>query len=583
MTSAEWFERARRVVPGGVNSPVRAFQAVGGTPPYMARGKGAVLTTVDGQELIDFCCSWGPLILGHARTEVVTAVAEAAGRGMSFGANTTAEVEFAELLVSRIPSAEQVRLVSSGTEATMTALRLARGITGRSKIIKFSGGYHGHSDGLLVAAGSGLLTGGMSSSAGVGDELAHNVLIPPYNDLGAVEEIAARHGQDLAAIIVEPVAGNMGMVPPAEGFLEGLRRAASSCGALLVFDEVITGFRLGATTFGAIRGVTPDLTCLGKIIGGGMPIGAIAGPAALMENLAPLGPVYQAGTLSGNPVAVAAGRATLELLIAENPYPAIGRKAARLATGLEQLAEKHGISLHGAVLGSMFTPFFAPSPVGCLADAKTCDVGAFARFFQGMLKRGVYLPPSQFETAFVSSAHTDEQIDRFLAAADGSLAETVAHERSPDCPSRNPARRSQPCHADHGGGDRRDLRGTLGLGGSRLPAVRCATPRRGSRTACPQRRAEDHPRSPLPWRGAPCGGGHSAGSRSVLPRPPRGGCPRGTPLRRLARARCRRGRPRLPGRNQSAVKESRETDSAFQPPSPVSSRRRRQPVWFNAS
>ena len=425
MTSAELFERGKQVIPGGVNSPVRAFNAVGGTPPYMARGKGAVLTTVEGQELIDFCCSWGPLILGHARTEVVTAVAEAAGKGMSFGANTAVEVDFAERIVSRIPYAEQVRLVSSGTEATMTALRLARGITGRSKIIKFNGGYHGHSDGLLVAAGSGLLTGGMSSSAGVGDELAKEVLIPPYNDLPAVEKIVSRHGDELAAIIVEPVAGNMGMVPPDPGFLEGLRRAATSCGALLIFDEVITGFRLGATTFGAIHGVTPDLTCLGKIIGGGMPIGAIAGPVELMENLAPLGEVYQAGTLSGNPVAVAAGMKTLELLVAEDPYPRIAELAGQLAQGLNALAAKHDLPLHCANLGSMFTPFFRAEPVRRLADAKHCDQEAFAAFFTGMLQRGIYLPPSQFETAFVSAAHTSADIKAFLAAADGTLSEMV--------------------------------------------------------------------------------------------------------------------------------------------------------------
>jgi glutamate-1-semialdehyde 2,1-aminomutase len=420
--SAQWFERGRRVIPGGVNSPVRAFNSVGGTPPYMAGGKGAYLETVDGQRLLDFCGSWGPLILGHARDEVVAAVAEAAHRGMSFGANTTAEVEFAELICSLIPYADKVRLVSSGTEATMTALRMARGITGRSKIVKFNGGYHGHSDGLLVAAGSGLLTGGISSSAGVGPELAKNVLIPPYNDLAAIDAIVAEHGEDLAAIIVEPIAGNMGMVPPLPGFLAGLRAAADRCGAILVFDEVISGFRLSAGTYGAMAGVTPDLTCLGKIIGGGMPIGGVAGPAELMDCLAPVGQVYQAGTLSGNPVAVAAGRKTLELLVAEDPYPRLAELATQLADGINRMATESGIAMHVARLGGMVTPFFRSEPVHRLADAKACDLEAFGRFFHGMLDGGVYLPPSQFETAFVSAAHTAADIEFALATARKALA-----------------------------------------------------------------------------------------------------------------------------------------------------------------
>lgn len=422
MTSAQWFERGRQVIPGGVNSPVRSFNSVGGTPVYMREGKGACLTTVEGRRLLDFCGSWGPLILGHARPEVVEAVAAAASRGMSFGANTAAEVEFAELICSLIPYADKVRLVSSGTEATMTALRMARGITGRNKIIKFTGGYHGHSDGLLVAAGSGLLTGGISSSAGVGPELAQNVLIPPYNDLAAVDAIVTEHGRDLAAIIVEPVAGNMGLVPPVTGFLEGLRAAANRCGAILIFDEVISGFRLAPGTYGSLAGVTPDLTCLGKIIGGGMPIGAVAGPTALMDCLAPVGQVYQAGTLSGNPVAVAAGRKTLELLVAENPYPRLAALGSQLAQGMAAIAQEQGIPCHVASLGGMFTPFFCPGPVHNLADAKTCDLAAFGRFFHAMLEAGVYLPPSQFETAFVSAAHTATDIEFALAAIRTALA-----------------------------------------------------------------------------------------------------------------------------------------------------------------
>ena len=321
-------------MPGGVNSPVRAFNGVGGTPVYMRAGAGARMTTAEGASLLDFCGSWGPLILGHARREVVAAIRRAAGAGTSFGANTEAEVEFAELLCELAPDLDKVRLTSSGTEATMTALRLARGATGRRRILKFDGGYHGHVDALLVSAGSGLLTGGVTSSAGVPESQAADVWVAPYNDLAAVRKITAEFGGELAAIIVEPVAANMGLVAPLPGFLEGLRDAASRCGALLIFDEVITGFRFGPTTYGRIRGIVPDLTCLGKIIGGGMPVGTVGGKAGIMDLLAPLGPVYQAGTLSGNPVAVAAGLTTLKLLRAENPYSAMERLGHRLAAGL---------------------------------------------------------------------------------------------------------------------------------------------------------------------------------------------------------------------------------------------------------
>ncbi|MFN2352244.1 MAG: glutamate-1-semialdehyde 2,1-aminomutase, partial [Kiritimatiellia bacterium] len=322
MNSQELFQRAQAVIPGGVNSPVRAFQSVGGQPVYVGRGRGSRVFTVEGRQLTDYCGSWGPLILGHARPEVVEAIIRAARDGATFGINTPREVEFAELLCDRVPSMEQVRLVSSGTEAVMTALRLARGFTGRRRIVKFTGGYHGHSDSVLAAAGSGLLTGGISASAGVYLD-AGDVFLPPYNDTEALAEIIARYGREIAAIIVEPVAGNMGLVLPQNGFLQDLRAAADRCGAMLVFDEVITGFRFAATSYGHLAGITPDLTCLGKIIGGGLPLAAVGGRREVMQHLAPCGRVYQAGTLSGNPVAVAAGMKTVELLITENPYPAM--------------------------------------------------------------------------------------------------------------------------------------------------------------------------------------------------------------------------------------------------------------------
>ena len=422
MDARELFERGQRVIPGGVNSPVRAFGAVGGTPIYVESGRGATLRTVDGRELTDFCGSWGPLILGHAHPEVVDAVQAAAAKGMSFGINTRAEVEFAELIRGQIPYAEKVRLVSSGTEAVMTALRLARGHTGRSKILKFEGGYHGHSDALLVAAGSGLLTGGIASSAGVPPGTVADTFLAPYNDLEAVRAVADECGDELAAIILEPVAGNMGLVPADPAFLQGLRDITARHGALLIFDEVISGFRLAPSTYGNLCGVTPDLTCLGKIIGGGMPIGALAGPAAIMEGLAPVGKVYQAGTLSGNPVAVAAGMKTLEILIRDNPYPALEQLGRKLATGLNALAAEQGVAMHCAQMGGMVTPFFRTGAVHNLADAKACDTAAHAAFFHHMLNSGFYLPPSQFEVAFVSAAHEEAHIEAFLSAATIGLA-----------------------------------------------------------------------------------------------------------------------------------------------------------------
>jgi glutamate-1-semialdehyde 2,1-aminomutase len=417
MTSETLFERAKQVIPGGVNSPVRAFNAVGGTPVYVRRGQGARITTVEGRELVDYCGSWGPLILGHADERVVAAVRAAAGQGTSFGINTPREVEFAELLCDRIPGMDQVRLVSSGTEATMTALRLARGYTGRDKILKFDGCYHGHADYLLVSAGSGLLTGGTASSAGVCAGAAADVRVAPYNDLAAVDRIVAEYGDTLAAIIVEPLAGNMGLVPPAAGFLAGLRAAADRCGAILIFDEVISGFRLAPTTYGALCGVMPDLTCLGKIIGGGLPIGAVGGRREIMQTLAPCGPVYQAGTLSGNPVAVAAGLATVRALAEAPPYERLAMLTESLADGVRQAAKQAGVDVWVSVVGGMFTIFFQGGPVRNLAEAKQSDAAAHARFFHRMLDRGIYLPPSQFEVCFISAAHTEADIEAFVQAA----------------------------------------------------------------------------------------------------------------------------------------------------------------------
>ncbi len=420
--SALLFQRAGRVIPGGVNSPVRAFHSVGGTPVYMTAGRGARLITADGRELVDFCGSWGPLILGHAHPEVVAAVQQAVAAGTSFGANHPGEVELAELLCRLAPAIERVRLVSSGTEAVMTALRLARGFTGRRRLLKFDGGYHGHSDSMLVSAGSGLLSGGAGSSAGVSPATADEVFVAPYNDLAAVNAIVDAHGDDLAAMIVEPVAANMGLVMPAPDFLPGLRAACDRCGALLILDEVITGFRFGPTTYGQLAGIRPDLTTLGKIIGGGLPIAAIGGRADVMEKLAPLGPVYQAGTLSGNPAAVAAGLATLRILERDNPYARMAELAAQLAEGVNAAAQAAGRAVFCAQAASLFTIYFRgrPAPRN-LAETKQADAKQFAAFFHAMLDAGYYLPPSQFEVGFVCAAHTLRDIEDFVAAARKSL------------------------------------------------------------------------------------------------------------------------------------------------------------------
>jgi glutamate-1-semialdehyde 2,1-aminomutase len=412
----ELYARACRVMPGGVNSPVRAFDGVGGTPLYVESGKGARVCAADGRELTDFCCSWGAMILGHAHEEVVDAIRARAAKGTTFGINTPEEVALAERLCALVPGLERVRLVNSGTEAVMTALRLARGVTGRDKIIKFDGCYHGHSDSVLVAAGSGLLTGGTASSCGVPGHVAGDTFVAPYNSLEAVERIVAERGAEVAAILVEPVAGNMGLVEPRPEFLPGLRKLADTCGALLIFDEVISGFRFNFSTYGAIVGVTPDLITLGKVIGGGLPLAAAGGRAEVMDALAPSGKIYQAGTLSGNPLAVAAGLKTLDILERDDPYAGMAERGRRLAEGVNKIAADKGSPLHCARLGGVFTLFFCSGPVQSLADAKRCDTEAYAAVFHALLERGFYLPPSQFEVGFISAAHSEADVERFVEA-----------------------------------------------------------------------------------------------------------------------------------------------------------------------
>lgn len=430
--SGALFERAQHVIPGGVNSPVRSFQAVGGDPVYMASGHGARLRTVEGRELIDFCGSWGALLFGHARAEICEAVARAARDGTSFGANTAAEVEFAERLTQGVPGMDQVRLVNSGTEAVMTAVRLARGFTGRPLVLKFGGCYHGHADTVLVQAGSGLLTGGLAASGGVSPAVAAEVLVAPYNSADAVAQLVQVHGDRLAAILVEPVAANMGLVLPEDGFLEALRTLADQCGALLIADEVIAGFRFGATTYTAQQRVTPDLVCLGKIIGGGLPLAAVGGRAVVMRQLAPLGPVYQAGTLSGNPLAVAAGMATLKLIASEPPYERLARLGARLARGLQDAARSANVALSCPTLGGVFTPFMRDVPPRDLTAAKMADTARFGAFFRGLLAEGIYLPPAQFEAGFISAAHTEADVDACIQAARRVCRGVSAREWLPD-------------------------------------------------------------------------------------------------------------------------------------------------------
>ena len=411
------FRRARKAIPGGVNSPVRAFNGVGGTPVFVESGKGARIRTADGRVLTDYCCSWGAMILGHAHPEISRAVAARAKLGTTFGIATPDEVTFAERLCALVPGLDRVRAVNSGTEAVMTAVRLARGVTGRDMILKFDGCYHGHSDAMLVKSGSGVLTMGASSSAGVTPGAVADTLVAPYNDLVAVAAAFRRHGKSIAAVIVEPVAGNMGLVPPARGFLKGLRAITAKHGALLVCDEVINGFRFGFSSYSALYGgVTPDLITLGKVIGGGLPLAAIGGKAKWMRQLAPDGPVYQAGTLSGNPLAVSAGLATLDVLEREMPYARMADLGCALAVGISTIAAEHGLPVTCQSFNGVFTPFCTAKPVTNLADAKACDTALYAKIFHGLLDRGIYVAPSQFECNFVSAAHTERDVDAFLSA-----------------------------------------------------------------------------------------------------------------------------------------------------------------------
>ena len=421
--SEQLFEQAQRVIPGGVNSPVRSFRAVAGTPPFLAKGQGSRVWDVDGNEYIDYLGSWGPLALGHAHPVVVEAVQRAAADGTSFGAPVEQEVELAEIICAALPSVDSLRLVNSGTEACMTALRLARAYTGRPKIVKFAGNYHGHADGLLVAAGSGALTHGVPTSAGVPESYAAETLVAAYNHAESVAELFAAWPNDIAAVIVEPVAGNMGVVPPAAGFLNSLRSITEANGALLIFDEVITGFRVAYGGAQSLFGVTPDITTMGKIIGGGLPVGAYGGRWDVMEMVAPLGPMYQAGTLSGNPLAVAAGVATLRELQRTGTYERLEASASRLTDGIAAAFSQAEIPSTINRVGSMFTGFFNPGPVSTLSEVEKSDTATYGRYFHALLERGVYIAPSQFEAGFVSVAHTDADIDRTIVAVRDALSQ----------------------------------------------------------------------------------------------------------------------------------------------------------------
>ncbi|MBI5197075.1 MAG: glutamate-1-semialdehyde 2,1-aminomutase [Nitrospirae bacterium] len=416
--SGRWFEEAQKLIPGGVNSPVRAFKAVGGNPIFIEKASGCRITDADGNEYIDYVLSWGPMILGHAHPKVSEALKQAVDRGTSYGAPTTREVELARLIHQAFPSMEMVRMVSSGTEAMMSAIRLARGFTGRHKILKFEGCYHGHADSLLVKAGSGAATLGIPDSPGVPPDFAKNTLTAPYNDLQAVRKILEQEGREIACLLVEPVAGNMGVVPPREGFLEGLRELTRQHGILLIFDEVMTGFRVARGGAQELYGIRPDLTCLGKIIGGGLPVGAFGGKREIMERLAPLGPVYQAGTLSGNPLAMTAGIETLKILDTPGLYQKLDQLSGVLETGLRDLAKRSGVPSYVTRVGSMLCAFFTGGPVIDYASAKKSDTARFARFFSAMLEEGVYIAPSQFEAIFLSTAHGEPEIEQTLRAAD---------------------------------------------------------------------------------------------------------------------------------------------------------------------
>ncbi len=415
--SRELFLAAQKLIPGGVNSPVRAFKSVGGDPIFMERGSGCMIYDVDGNAYIDYVLSWGPMIAGHAHPQVTQALIEAAKRGTSFGTPTAPEVELARMIQEAYPSMELIRLVNSGTEATMSAIRLARGYTKRDKIIKFEGCYHGHADSLLVKAGSGATTLGIPDSPGVPADFARNTITVPFNNFDAVEEVMHHCGDDIACIIVEPVPGNMGVVPPEKGFLMSLSDIAEQFDTLLIFDEVMSGFRVAYGGAQELYHITPDITCLGKVIGGGLPVGAYGGKREIMEKIAPVGPVYQAGTLSGNPLAVTAGIETLKILSQPGTYERLNRLSEQLSEGLKDAAKSAGIPTYHTRVGSMLCTFFTEGPVTDYESAKRSDTSAFARFFLAMLEEGVYLAPSQFEAVFLSTAHTEEHIEKTIKAA----------------------------------------------------------------------------------------------------------------------------------------------------------------------
>lgn len=421
-------KRAEHLIPGGVNSPVRAFGSVGGDPLYIVRGRGSHIWDADGNEYVDYIGSWGPLILGHAAPSVIEAVVTAARSGTSFGASTPAEADLAELVISASPHMQKVRFVSSGTEATMSAIRVARGYTKRKYIVKFEGCYHGHSDALLVKAGSGVATLGIPGSAGVPEEFTQFTLALPYNDVGALEQAFDKFKQQIACVIVEPVVGNMGCVPPAKGYLEALRAITSRDKSVLIFDEVMTGFRLAFGGAQELYGVQPDLTTMGKIIGGGLPVGAYGGPSEIMDLVAPLGPVYQAGTLSGNPLAMAAGFATLSYLRdhRKDVYATLDKLAGEVVTGVAEAAKDAGVIMCHNRVGSMFTWFFAAGPVTDWSSAEKSDTKAFGRFFQAMIENGIYLPPSQFEAVFLGAAHSEQDVQQTIAAAKQAFAMVAA-------------------------------------------------------------------------------------------------------------------------------------------------------------
>ncbi len=419
--SSRLFPIAKRVMPGGVNSPVRAFNAVGGDPLFVKSAKGSRMTDVDGNEFIDYVASWGPLIFGHAHPEIVSAITQQAQLGTSYGASTELEIQLAEKVVEAVPSLEMVRMVNSGTEAVMSALRLARGITGRDKIVKFEGCYHGHGDSLLVKAGSGLASLGIPDCPGIVSSLAEKTLNLPYNNINQVRELFENEGKEIAALIVEPIGGNMGVVPPKPGFLEALREVTQKAGALLIFDEVITGFRVSLGGAQKLYGVKPDITCMGKIIGGGLPVGAYGGSRQVMDHISPVGSIYQAGTLSGNPLAMAAGNVMLDLLSKAGVYESLEQKSAKLCQGLKDNVEALGIEAQFTRVGSMFSMFFTAQEIVDFETVKSCDTDFFKRYFNGLLEEGVYIAPSQFEAGFMSAVHTDEDIDLTIEASRKAL------------------------------------------------------------------------------------------------------------------------------------------------------------------